>query len=241
MEYVPLAPAALLRWDVVRRLLPPTPGRILEIGAGQGAFAAIISRQFSYLGFESDPLSFKIAESRLKAAPDARIRRESFSEDSAVDLSFDAVVGFEVLEHLQDDVGALKSWASRLGPDGRVIFSVPAHRSRYGCWDAQVGHERRYDRVDIERLLAGAGLVPDSIVCYGFPLTRLTEYARNRLCMNRQLISQGTSASGRMCQPNSPRAGALIRVAVWPFRYIQRAFLSREIGTGWVVAARRRP
>ena len=236
----PLAPAALLRWDVVKGVLPESPSRILEVGCGKGGFAALLSRHNSYLGFEPDPVSSAVAAQRVSDAPGARIRHEPLTAETKIEGEFDVVAAFEVLEHLPDDVGALRSWLRWLSDDGIVVFSVPAHSARFGCWDEMVDHQRRYDRVDLEALLAGAGLVPRKILCYGFPLTRATEWVRNAVCSRRRAQEDvGTSASGRMCQPSSAKLGWLIRLGTWPFVRMQRLFLGTELGTGWVVTAGR--
>src|SRR5690606_31619919 len=138
--------------------------------------------------------------------------------------------GFEVLEHLQDDVGALQSWVKWLADDGRLIISVPAHKRRFGCSDRRVGHYRRYDRPDIERIMSSSELSIESIVCYGFPLLRITEFVRNQLCSRRQGVDEGTAASGRMYQPRSMWIRWLVRIGSWPFRTLQRPFLKSELG-----------
>ena len=45
----------------------------------------------------------------------------------------------------------------RLEPGGRLILLVPAHRSLYGSIDRAIGHYRRYERIELERLLTEVG------------------------------------------------------------------------------------
>jgi len=104
------------------------------------------------------------------------------------DSGFDFVCAFDVLEHIEDDRGALELWLRWLKPEGSLLLSVPAHRSRWGAGDEWAGHWRRYDRHDIQRLVRSCGLEIFHLECYGFPLANLTEWAGNRIY--RKLIRQ---------------------------------------------------
>ena len=79
--------------------------------------------------------------------------------DDVDDYDFDVLCSFEVLEHIEDDLGELQRWVTHLKPGGMVIVSVPAHRHRFAAADEGVGHFRRYDPVDLVDLLESAGLV----------------------------------------------------------------------------------
>jgi SAM-dependent methyltransferase len=146
-----------------------------------------------------------------------------------------------VLEHLDDDVGALERWLRFLRPGGWVLVSVPAGRHRMAAADRRAGHLRRYDRADLEALLARARLVDTKVVAYGFPLGYALEAARNILAARdpgQATNRERTSASGRWLQP--PDAAAHVtRVLSAPFRLAQRPFERTSLGTGLVARARR--
>ncbi|MDQ1667431.1 MAG: hypothetical protein QOH75_3462, partial [Actinomycetota bacterium] len=61
----PLSPNGWLRWDVVSRLLPPTGVDVLEVGCGQGGFAARLAQSYDYVGVEPDSVSAGVAADRL--------------------------------------------------------------------------------------------------------------------------------------------------------------------------------
>jgi hypothetical protein len=84
-------------------------------------------------------------------------------------------MAFEVLEHIQDDTGALSSWMRWLKPGGRILLSVPAHAHRWTATDTFAGHVRRYDRKDFEALAERAGARVISCDNYGFPIANLVE------------------------------------------------------------------
>ena len=107
---------------------------------------------------ESSPTSFPARRRRKCSAASAPGRWSAatcprFSEDDV----FDAVCAFEVLEHIEDDAGALRAWRERLRPDGRLLMSVPLYQRRYAAADRFVGHFRRYDPEPLGELLRETG------------------------------------------------------------------------------------
>jgi len=138
----PLAPNAWLRYDVVQRMLPPGITDVLEVGCGQGAFAARLAQRYHYLGVEPDHTSWTVAHRRVSAMGAGEIR--NIAAEKLGDERFDLVCAFEVLEHIEDDAAAVKEWSSRLRPAGWLLLSVPAGPDQYGPWDELVGHFRRY-------------------------------------------------------------------------------------------------
>jgi SAM-dependent methyltransferase len=243
MSLPPLAPSARLRWDAVKphfAELPPDP-RILELGAGSGAAAVRLALFGNYVGVEPDEQSNRIAYSRLP--PGAAMMS---TIDDVDDYDFDLLCSFEVLEHIDDDLGELQRWVTHLKPGGMVIVSVPAHRHRFAAADEGVGHFRRYDPVDLVKLLESAGLVDVDVRAYGFPLGYLLEWVRNRLAARDASSTAGeqsedvavrTAGSGRLRQP-PPWASGAIDAATWPFRMMQRATPWADLGPGLIGRAR---
>jgi 2-polyprenyl-3-methyl-5-hydroxy-6-metoxy-1,4-benzoquinol methylase len=124
-----------LRYDTARRLLPPDATNILEIGAGVGAVGSLLARSYRYVGLEPDRTSFEAARTQVGSSGDVVCVRE---EDYETDERFDVVCAFEVLEHLHDEVEALRRWQRHLAPGGSLIVSVPAGRARFGVDARQV-------------------------------------------------------------------------------------------------------
>jgi SAM-dependent methyltransferase len=238
----PLTANAWLRWDTVSRLLPEAGEAgldILEIGCGQGAAGARLARLGRYVGLEPDPKSYAVAIERV-GAQGGEVRQGSL-ERLADGEDFDLVCAFEVLEHIADDVGAVRDWVARVRPGGHLLLSVPAFGARFAAADELVGHVRRYDPPALRLLLRRAGLDDTDLRLYGAPAGYLLEAARNAISA-RRLTSAGTAAertghSGRYLQPAENWQGLAIRVGTAPFRLAQRAFPSR--GPGIVVRARR--
>src|SRR3954470_10803721 len=97
----PLTIRAWLRWDVVSRLMPSEVRSVLEIGAGLGSTGAMLAARYDYTGLEPDTVAQAEASRRTRG----RVLNER-AEDHAG--SYDVVCAFEVLEHIEDDVEALR-------------------------------------------------------------------------------------------------------------------------------------
>ena len=251
----PLAPNAWLRYDLVARMLPADARTVLEIGCGQGAVGTRIAATRDYLGVEPDATSFAAAQARIAALGRGEVRNGMVDDVVDAGQVFDLVCAFEVIEHLEDDRAALAGWVQRIAPGGSIMISTPAFPSKYGEWDAIVGHYRRYQPAAFAQLLRDAGLVDPQVVVYGAGLGSVLETARN-LIGKRRMTRSGTpmpakgtdgqvdgstmaaltSGSGRLLQPPAA-AGIAVQVATAPFRAIQRRFPTR--GTGLVATARK--
>lgn len=83
------------------------------------------------------------------------------------DRCFDRIIASEVLEHIDDDHGALRELSRVLRPGGRLAVTVPAEGPERICWalddayhapGAAGGHVRIYRRRELERAVTSVGL-----------------------------------------------------------------------------------
>jgi SAM-dependent methyltransferase len=106
----------------VAALVPPGSARVLEIGCAEGALgAALESAGARVTGVEPDARAARIAAGRLSRVV-ARALDESWHE---LGERWDAVVAADVLEHLEDPVGALRRLRDRCGPGSVLVASLP--------------------------------------------------------------------------------------------------------------------
>ena len=146
--------------DLTRPYLGENP---LEIGSGLGGNASL----WLAAGVERVTVSEIDPEvlERLRArfADDARVTVERIDLSAPTEGSYSAVVGLNVLEHIADDVAALRGAAGLLGPGGRVVIFVPAFAFAMGRFDRAIGHYRRYTRKTLTDAFVRAGLRPESV------------------------------------------------------------------------------
>jgi SAM-dependent methyltransferase len=206
--------------------LSASPGpEILDAGAGQGTMSARLER----LGYEvtSTDVSgsaVKILRGRLSGP----VVQASVTDLPFGDESFDGAVLGEVLEHVEDDHGALAELARVLRPGGVLAASVPANPALFGPSDQWAGHVRRYTRPALIDACTSAGLRANQCVGWGFPFSRLY----HRHLYERYLDRHGPSRPGGRHRHLVAAVGALLQV--------DRLFVGVERGAlGYLLLAAR--
>jgi 2-polyprenyl-3-methyl-5-hydroxy-6-metoxy-1,4-benzoquinol methylase len=136
--------------------------RVLEVGSGIGTMTRrLVDVADTVVGIEPNRNCAARLQEAMGAHPRFTLRACHFEECDAAELArqrFDSVVLVNVLEHLADDVGALKAFDRIVVPGGRVIVFVPALQMAYGPLDAELGHHRRYSKRTLRAAFASAGL-----------------------------------------------------------------------------------
>jgi SAM-dependent methyltransferase len=97
---------------------------------------------------------------------------------SQIDSKTDAVISFEVLEHLDDEQDAISKMRNWLKPGGYLIISVPAHMSAWDKDDEIFGHKRRYEKKDLVKLMERNGFQIIEFASYGFPWLNILKIIR---------------------------------------------------------------
>lgn len=139
--------------DVVHRHAPPDQ-RVLDFGAGGGQFAVPLA----HLGLDvtalepDEDLRARILGRGVAAVP---------GPEQLADRHFGYIYTLNVLEHIPDDVEALRQLRTKLAPGGALLVYVPAFPVLYTGMDAKVGHVRRYTRSSLTAAVRAAGFTID--------------------------------------------------------------------------------
>lgn len=131
----------------------------LEIGSGLGDYAdrwATAGQRVTVS--EADPE--RLAELRLRFAGRTDVTVRELEAPITERGHYTCVVAINVLEHVEEDVDALRSFAGLLEPGGRVVLVVPAFPSAMSTFDREIGHHRRYRVRHLRRTLTAAGMKP---------------------------------------------------------------------------------
>jgi SAM-dependent methyltransferase len=224
------------------------PGRLLEIGCGSGALLFDLCRLgFVCQGLDSSPGAVGIARHILASTSAADVKTEPGPDWQG---SFEYLIACEVLEHVEDDLGALRSWLEWVTPGGFVVLSVPAHMSMWSASDVWAGHLRRYDRAGIENLARKANLRVLRTECCGFPLANITHRLRN-LALRKKTGPADAERALNTAKSGVDRAMVSKYYALqssWVGRAIikssclmQRCFLDTSLGDCYVLFAQKEP
>ncbi len=144
-------------------LEPYLSGVVLDIGSGLGDIVSLFVR----------PQVEEVILSDCDENLVARLRQRQFSlrkyrvivldttQDEAITQlkgeRVDIITCVNVLEHIEDDIGALRRMRDMLKPGGKVVILVPALLCLYGTLDACVGHQRRYTQEALKTKIQSAG------------------------------------------------------------------------------------
>lgn len=103
------------------------------------------------------------------------------------DASFDAVLAFEVLEHVDDDTGLLAEVARVSSPGGILIMSTPVHASMWSPLDDACGHVRRDEPDVLFEKVRAAGFEIGGYTWTPAGSRRVTKLRARALTSNRRL------------------------------------------------------
>jgi SAM-dependent methyltransferase len=145
----------VLRDVIAREVRLPKDARILEVGCGTGHNLGMLAGFGAVDAVELDAAARAVAGDRLgRPVIDARLPELEGIETGAYAL----VAALDVVEHVGDDVAALKGLARCLAPGGRILITVPAFPFLWSGHDVANHHFRRYTRASLRKAIADAGL-----------------------------------------------------------------------------------
>ncbi|MFD0691851.1 class I SAM-dependent methyltransferase [Actinomadura fibrosa] len=141
----------------------PYVGRsLLEIGSGLGHFSEQFAGRLDYLAVsDNDPYCVEQLRKRYDQDDDVEVLDLELPAEVEIRQKVDTVVMMNVLEHIKDDVQALRDLGAVTLPGGRIVIWVPGYMQLYGDFDRKVGHVTRYTPATLEASVRAAGLVPE--------------------------------------------------------------------------------
>jgi protein-L-isoaspartate O-methyltransferase len=148
-------------------LRPQLGDRVLEVGAGIGNLVGrMMGKRQLYLAAEKDPLYLHALRNRFLRTPNVQVRNldpEDAAACAELPADFNTVIAAGVLEFSSDPGALVKNLASKLAPGGKLLVIVPSSQALYCNMDRTLGHKRRFDKGELGRLIADAGLDVTSI------------------------------------------------------------------------------
>ena len=150
-------------WFVVRRKLLrlflssidlPYGCVAMDIGCGVGSNLRILgSAGLNVIGLDRSFYALSLARKRIKFP----LLNGDLNKLPIRPGSVGLIVAMDILEHLDNDVGGIRSFYQALKKEGVLILTVPAFRPLWGIQDEITGHKRRYSRQEIVEKLRREG------------------------------------------------------------------------------------
>jgi SAM-dependent methyltransferase len=138
---------------VLTALEVPDGARILDAGCGSGRNMVELARYGAVTGIELSDTSVELARARHSG----EVIAGSVLEMPFADGSFELAVSLDVIEHLEDDLGALRELRRTVVPGGALLVTVPAYQWLWSGHDEINHHHRRYTRRSLQRVAEQAG------------------------------------------------------------------------------------
>lgn len=142
-------------------LIAPFLGRsVLEVGSGMGYFAEKLAESGvdRLVLSDADTACLERLRERYADRADVEVTQVALPGRINIGERVESIVAMNVLEHIEDDVQALRDLAAVATPRGRIVLWVPAYMQLYGHFDRNIGHFRRYTPATLRAVVEQAGL-----------------------------------------------------------------------------------
>lgn len=149
---------------------------ILDVGAGSGFFSKYLLASSAAKDAWCVDISYERDFDESESGKPVHFRRSVDAVDA------DLVLLMDVLEHVDDDVGLLKDYVSKVPLGTHFLISVPAFEFLWSEHDVYLEHKRRYRLSQIEGVAERAGLtVKQGAYYFGavFPIAAAIRLAGN--------------------------------------------------------------
>lgn len=176
--------------------------RILDVGCGTGANMEGFAGFGDLFGMDVSMAAIKYARHKGCSLFQADVMRIPFKNDS-----FDVITAFDVIEHIEDDLAALKEICRACKIGGITVFAVPAFEFLWGEHDELAHHLRRYTRKKLEALVLESGFEIEKISynnSFLFPIGVVFRYVKRFLRIlkeDKEIRSDFTSTAPAIVNP----------------------------------------
>ena len=141
---------------VIAQLRLPARARILDAGCGSGRNMIDLARHGTVTGIELSETSVALARERASGEViEGSVLQMPFAADS-----FELAASLDVIEHLEDDLAALRELRRVVAPGGTLLVTVPAYQWLWSGHDEINHHFRRYTRSSLLAVAREAGWEP---------------------------------------------------------------------------------
>lgn len=154
----------------------------IDIGAGAGGFIKGLRSEYGSLFSE-----LAVGDSSEEALNACKTKLPSSVSCYQLDVyqllwkdRWDVIFMLDVVEHLENDLGAMHEVYRALRPGGLLVMTAPAFEKLWSQNDVFVGHKRRYTKRSFDTLAKSAGFKTLRLAYFCFFLSPLVYLSRLR-------------------------------------------------------------
>lgn len=132
--------------------------RIFDVGCGMGLTIADLAHEGEVFGMDMEAEAVEYC--RENFSPEyglTHVKQGYLPNNVPFEGQFDTVVALDVLEHIEDDVGAMIKIHDILKDGGKFLVTVPALMSMWSGNDELNHHFRRYEKKELIEKIQKAG------------------------------------------------------------------------------------
>lgn len=239
-------PAFLYRNYLYKKIIKNFPRDyfFLDVGTGNG----VLLNSLIELGFKGEAIdsSEEVIEFAKKQLGDKKARIIKFQDLFKYNSKrlYDFILCLETLEHIKDDLAAMKKISTLLKPGGFLVLSVPAHKTAWSKIDELKGHFRRYEKKELRERLVKSGFKVQEIYSYGFPLLwftrKISSSGKFLKSKSRQKDMVSKTKESSIEQEYNPKLRFLVNEPVLlPFFKFMDLFLKTNLGIGYIAIGKK--
>jgi SAM-dependent methyltransferase len=218
----------LVVWMIARAF--PRLGSLLEVGCGTGFLLGDLRERFPGAVLAGCDILFDSLRYAKPRLPQGLV----FQADALglpIERRFDVVVALDVIEHLDEDVVALREMFRVLERGGGLVLTVPQHQWLWSATDEFSRHRRRYSRAELLAKTRAAGF--EVLRCTSLFTATLPLIALHRL-------ARDGAGSQPVSELQISRAvNAVAALMLQPEWWLIKAGMSLPVGSSLMVMARR--
>lgn len=125
---------------------------MIDAGTGTGRWPVEMSKRCRVMGLDDHDESIQLARPKIESVG-GQLVQTKLDSIPLPDGCATVVTAMDVLEHLDDDAGAVRELSRLIRPGGLFVITVPALRWLWSDWDVVLHHRRRYHRNDLRQLV----------------------------------------------------------------------------------------
>lgn len=133
---------------------PKKNAKILNVGCGTGGTLSTIEKYGKIQNVDVSDEAIKFMEKSGYKVDKVKDHKLPYK-----DGSYDLVVAFDVLEHIEHHEEALAEWTRVLKKGGTVMFTIPAYQWLWSDHDVSLHHYRRYTKSMIKDIVPEDGTI----------------------------------------------------------------------------------